>query len=468
MKRFLQIFLLCLFFPLVSLAQDSNGQIIQLKYRLDIGNSNDSVRYASFSPDGKRVLLVNDNSTQVWSAETGKLMLSFPEKISLKNGFRFAWQPNGTKILQYDSGYDDKTKAYLWNTENGKLIDILNEKQGVEQVEWNKNGDRILSVGHLSLSSPNTKTSFSVRDENGKIIRTEDVNSYSLWLVKFTNDGRSIITSEKYSGRKPVRISDAETGALIKSFDQELRKSDYFNYAVFNAESPDGKFLCGQILDSKGVICRTTAASESPLYYFLDEKQTGDITFLSFSPDSKFFTISKPKKKIIEIINAETGKVKTTLDNPNKTRLQFYAKWIPPRQFLAMPTGDSWSPSGEFFIASNFEKEANIWDTQSGKLVAKLPLIYDDEHDWFVGTLVTNYEIFSFHPSEKILLSVSNKVVRLWKPETGELLQEIKETDKDKSKLLHQSYIARWSPHGNLLMTAADENKSILLWEVFP
>ncbi len=453
---------------LVSFIQNADGQYIRPKYNLDIGNSNDIVRYASFSPDGKRVLLVNDNSTQVWSAETGKLVLSFPEKISLKNGFRFAWQPDGTKILQYDSAYNDKTTARLWNTEDGKLIAVLSEKQGVEQVEWNKSGSRILSVGHLSLASPNKKTSYSVRDENGRIIRTEEVDSYSLWTVKFANDGRNLITSEKWSRRKPVRISDAETGALVKSFDQELRKSFIDNYAVFSAESPDGKFLCGQILQSKGVVCWTTADGESPLYYFLDDKQTGDISFLSFSPDSKSFTILKPKKKVIEIIDAETGKVKNALENPNKTRLRFYANWIPSQQFLAMPTGDSWSPSGKYFIAGNFEKEANIWNTQTGKLLAKLPLIYDDEHDWFVGTIVTDYETFSFHPSEKILLSVSREVVRLWKPETGELLQEIKETDKNKTKLLHQSSIARWSPDGNLLMTAANENKSVLLWEVFP
>jgi WD40 repeat protein len=467
MKRLLRTFLFCLFFSLVSFAQDSNGQLIRLKYRLDVGNSNDTVRYASFSPDGKRVLLVNDNSTQVWSAETGKLILTFPEKISLENGFRFAWQPNGTKILQFDSYTGKKEAAYLWDTENGKLVAVLNEKQEVEQVEWNKSGDRILSVGTLSTFPPNAEVTFSVRDENGQIIRTEHLNSYSLWLVRFSNNGRDIITSEKYNRRKPVRISDAESGATIKSFDQELRKSS-FNYAVFSAESPNGKFICGQILESKGVVCWTTAGSESPLYYFLDNKQTGDISFLSFSPDSKSFTISKPKKKVIEIIDAETGKVKTTLENPNKARLQLYANWNPSQQFLAMPIGDSWSPSGKYFVASNFEKEANIWETQTGSLIAKLPLIYDDEHDWFVGTLVTNYETFSFHLSEKVLLSVSNKVVRLWKPETGELLQEIRETDKDKSPRLFQSSIARWSPDGNLLMTAANENKSILLWEVLP
>ena len=84
-----------------------------------------------------------------------------------------------------------------------------------------------------------------------------------------------------------------------------------------------------------------------------------------------------------------------------------------------------WSPTAELFVASNIKKEANIWSAHTGKTIAKLPLIYDDVYDWFVGTLVTDYEQFSFHRSGKILLSVSGRVVKLLKPQTGELLKEI-------------------------------------------
>jgi WD40 repeat protein len=464
MKWFL-LLLVCISFSVVCFAQTSNTQIIKLKHRLEIDNSNDRVKYASFSTDGKKVLLVNKNSTQIWSAETGKLILTFPEKMPPEYGFEFQWQPNGAKILQFGSS-GKKAAAYLWSAENGKLLAVLNEKQGVKQAEWNKSGDKILTVGDLEAYPPDTEVSITVRDENGKIIRADYIDSYSLWLAKFTNDGNNIITSDnKYHRRKPIQIFDAETGATIKSFDQELSKSDSFNYAVFNAESPDGRFVCGQILDSKGVVCWNTQGSESPIYYFLDNKETGDISFLSFSRDSKSFAVSKPKKKVIEIIDTETGKVKSTLANPNKARLQFSFYWS-PQPFTTI--GESWSPTGKFFVASNFEKEANIWNAQTGSLTAKLPLIYDDNYDWFVGTLVSNYETFSFHPSEKILLSVSNQVVRLWKPETGELLQEIKETSKDKSQRFFQRFIARWSPNGKLLMTATNENKSVLLWEVYP
>lgn len=469
MKRVLQIFLVCISFTVFSYAQNLNAQIIQLKHRLDVSNLNDRVRYASFSPDGKKVLLVNENSTQVWSSESGRLLLTFPEKISLKDGNALKWQPNGTKILQYKTFLLDKNSAArLWDIESGRLIAVMNETRGVKSAEWNNRGDRILTVGDYEYSTDNKQVSLSVRDENGKSMRTGSIRTFSLLSIQFANDANNIIESYRVDYRydfkeKPIRIYDADTGALLRSYDQELKRLSSFDYAVFRAESPDGKFVCGQIYPSKGVACWKNAGSESPLYYFLDSKQTGDISFLSFSPDSKSFVVSKPKQKVIEIVDAETGKVKVSLDNPNKARLNFY-----PNSTDYTLSGDSWSPTGKFFVATNFEKEANIWNAQTGRLIAKLPVIYGDDWDWFVGTLVSDYEAFFFHPSEKILLSVSNKVVRLWKPETGELLHEIKETDKDKTKDLFQRFIARWSPDGNLLMTAANENKSILLWEVFP
>jgi WD40 repeat protein len=57
--------------------------------------------------------------------------------------------------------------------------------------------------------------------------------------------------------------------------------------------------------------------------------------------------------------------------------------------------------------------------------------------------------------------------VRLWDPESGQLLQVIKGTKKKNSEL-SQRDIARWSPNGQFLMTAANENQTIQVWEVSP
>ena len=81
MNWFLQLFLICAGFPIVSFTQNLDSKPIRLKHRLEVSSPEDRVLYASFNSDGTKVLLVNKNSTQIWSAETGKLVLSFPEKI---------------------------------------------------------------------------------------------------------------------------------------------------------------------------------------------------------------------------------------------------------------------------------------------------------------------------------------------------------------------------------------------------
>ena len=460
MNWFLQLFLICAGFPIVSFTQNLDSKPIRLKHRLEVSSPEDRVLYASFNSDGTKVLLVNKNSTQIWSAETGKLVLSFPEKIPEKYGSGFEWQPNGSKVLQ-TGARGEKAAAYIWDAETGRLTGVINEKKGIAYAEWNKTGDKILAVGNTGGNYSLYDVPISIRDQNGKVIRTEFViRPSSTPRASFTSDGNNVITSsdDRYLDGRPVRISDAETGETIKAFDQELSKS---GFASFSAESPDGKFICGQIIVSKGVVCWKTEGTESPIYYFLDTKETGDISFLNFSPDSKSFAILKPKKNVIEIIDTETGKVKSTLQNPNKARLILFHPGMP------LTSGDSWSPDSKAFIASNFEKEASMWNTHTGELVAKLPLIYDDDYDWFVGTLVTDYERFSFHPSGKILLSIGRLSVKLWKPQTGELLMEVKEPVNKKSPGIYQFSVAQWSSDGNLLITAGEENKSVLLWEVF-
>ena len=170
MNRFLQLFFIFISFSIVSFAQAPGSKILQLKHRLEVGNSNDRVSYASFSPDGKKILLINENSTQVWTVETANLLLTFLEKIPVKNGFQFDWQPNGSKILQ-SGAYGEKAAAYIWDTETGILAGVINEKKGIAYAEWNKHGDKILAVGNTGGYNSLYDVPVSIRDHTGKPIR---------------------------------------------------------------------------------------------------------------------------------------------------------------------------------------------------------------------------------------------------------------------------------------------------------
>ena len=457
----------CIFLTVNGFSQVPNETIPKLKYTVNVADG-ERIRYASFSPDGKNILLVNENSTQIWSADTGKLILTFPKPIKLINGAYLKWQPNGSKILQFGE-FSKKPTAYLWETKNGKLISELEENYGVNKAEWNRKGDKILTVGGSNSSisigkSSSAAISFSVRDENGTTIKNNLFELNALIYIGFSSDGDKLIKSFRFDNKaKSIGIFDAKTDTILKSFDISPEKKSYPVYPIFTEESADGKYFCGQIQDSKGVGCWQISGGELPIYTFLDNKESGNNTFLSFSRNSKYLTVSQERKKAIVVVDAQSGDIIKTLDNPNMTSLSLDRKGI--SKLSDLRRNDSWSPSGKFFVASNFQKEANIWNIETGKLIAKLPVVYDEEEDLFVGTQVTNYEVFAFNSNEDFLLSVSLYAVKLWKTKTGELLWEMKDVQKKDSQATYQSFVAGWNLSGNLLMTAGDKNKSVLLWE---
>lgn len=451
LKCFLTVFL----FSVFCFAQNAS-QPATLKFRLELSNPDDRVLYAFFSPNGEKLLLINVNSTQVWSAKTGKLILTFPEKILPERGLKFSWQPNGSTIAQFGE-FGKKAAVRLWNIETGKLTATLDDGRNIQKFEWNKEGDKILTVS--AINQYEFGTQICLWDENGKLIHK--IVRDGLFSATFTKDGERLLISQKFNrNEKTIIIWDIDQWQLVKSFDQDLFRADFYDFVTSPTESPDGRFICGEIKTSKGLVC-WASEDEKPRYYFLDTKETGNISFESFSPDSKSFAIAIAKKKIIEIIDTETGKVKAALSNPNQARVFVNDRWASGTVYI----GDSWSPNGKVFLASDVVKRANLWNAQTGDVIAQFHVNYDESHDWFVGTFVGDYDFFTFHPSGKFLLSVSRQLVRIRNPATGELLQEIREP-QTKTESNSQRGIASWSPDGHLLISAAENNKSVLIWEI--
>lgn len=465
MRQFVRVALFCFLLLSISPIPFAYGQIVKPKFQLNIGDANDRVVRAVFSSDGKRILLVNDRSTQIWSAETGKLLLTFPEHIQHNKGRWFDWQPGGSTIMQYGA-LGKNAGVVLWDADTGRKAAELTEKKGMIHAEWNRSGDRILTVSHQSGYPAGSDFTISIRDEKGRILRQR--SEPYLRAATFSNVESSVIISVRgieRAEKKAIRVEDMQTGDILRSFDQDLRKSDHWNYAVFNTESPDGKYICADIVLSKGVVCWGTKEDRKPMYY-LDNKETGDITFIGFSKDSRSFAIRKPKAKVIQIIDAESGNVRVTLDNSNETLSggcgsQLY--WV---RLYSPGYCTSWSPTGRYLAATNATKEVNIWNVATGKIVARIPVIYDERYEPPVSTYVSDYEEFTFNPRRDLLLSISNRSIRIFAPETGEVIFESGTRRKERSTHGHQRHIAGWGPDGSLLITAEAENKSVMLWEV--
>jgi WD40 repeat protein len=446
-------------FAATALGQDP----AQVKFRIRLADPADHVKVTVFSPDGSKILLVCEKSTQVWSVETGKLLVTFRQNIDLNDGFRFEWQPAGEKLLQFP--FIEGKQAYLWDTTDGRLLAAMSEKGGVTNASWNRDGTRILVVGKpLDGHYLNKRRSnYSIRDAAGGLIRSGFTEGKYALSTRFAADGRHlIINTDAPSGEKPIRILEADTGRLVGWFDQDVAND---GYARFVSQSPDDRYICAEIEDSKRTACWGSLSQPSPIFYLLDNKQTGNINFLSFSPRSDRFAVAKQKQKVIEIVDAANGKTVSTLNNPSNARVQFYPLWNgPPPDYTTI--GDSWSPDGRYFIASDIEKNAFIWDAENGRLIATIPLSYHRSSDLFVGTFAIGFERFFFQPSGKILMSVNRETVKLWDPATGKLLQQIRDASFDKREGWSQDETAKWNPDGRSFVTTTDQNRTVIVWAI--
>ena len=239
---------------------------------------------------------------------------------------------------------------------------------------------------------------------------------------------------------KPIVIWDIEKAEVTKSFDQTFLENDSYNLANLVTISPDEKLICGYYGISKGLLCWEKDGDGSVKFAFHDDRETGDHYFCGFSSDGKRFAVLKSRQNRIEFINSQTGKVESALEQEDDLGCN------------NLETHSSWSPDDKFLIANNGDDILSFWRIADGtrtgsfKLVEKRNLI-DGVYDRDV--------VLSFNPTKPILMSVSNKFIRLWELETGKMLEKLERVG-----------VTQWSPDGTLLQTGSEDKNRILLWEI--
>lgn len=400
--RVLKVLLVCIFFTTFSFGQ--------AKFRLELSNPKDTVVHSSFSPDGEKVLLAGERSTQVWSARTGKLLLSFPEKIDANSGLKIKWQPNGSKILVYDTGANKKSPAFLYDTETGKQIAALQgKKKAVRRADWDKDGKRILTFNNAEGQLDAVE--LSVWTAGGELINS--IYEYNIEKPQFLDGGKKLLFDRGFSKKgKPIVIWDIERGESIRSFDQTYKERDPWNLASLIRISPDEKLLCGFYGISSGIICWETSGDESIKFAFHDGKETGDHYFCGFSSDGKRLALLKSDQNRIEFINSETGKTESFIESKDS------AGCVPAENYSYF---SSWSVDDKFFITHNGDDKLSFWDVSTGKQTGSFKLV--DKYRF----TDRNYDsdALTFNPAKPVLISASNKLIRLWNLETGAMIKSL-------------------------------------------
>ena len=452
--QILKILFVCLIFSGFLFAQNSIR--IAAKFRLELSNPKDTIVFAAFSPDGEKVLLFNKESTQIWSAETGKMLLSFPEKIPVSNNLRFKWQPDGAKLLVFDSAgsgiiFKKKSSAFLYDTETGKQIAVLQgNKKAVRRADWSRDGKRILTFNESEEQLDAAE--LSVWTENGEFINS--IYEYNITKPQFIDGGRKLLFDRGFAQKeKPIVIWDIERWQKVKSFDQSYKEKDTYNLARLVAISADEKLICGYYGISNGLLCWDAGGGESVKFAFQDTKKTGDYYFCGFSSDGKRFAVAKSNQNRIEFINSETGKVESFLESPDSAGCAFAEN---------SESFSGWSADGRFFITHDKDDKLSFWETATGKLTGSFKLVekYRFPAEYY------DVDALSFNPTRPILMSVSNRLIRLWNLETGEMIRKFEKDEIGES--FRQKRFANWSADGSLLMTGSKDSNAVLLWEILP
>jgi WD40 repeat protein len=404
------------------------------------------VYYASFSPDGSKIVTASmDNTARLWS-DNGELLHIL--KGHTAGIFHAAFSPSGLDIVT--SSMDNTIR--LWSVKTGKVKQVFfGHKDWVSQTRFNLDGSKLISASKdktvrlwdvqtgktLNIFSGHNKfISQVVLSPDGKYIATASMdNTARLWVLKnnedyfkslaghtqgvrraiFSPNGKLALTS---SWDKTARLWNVKTGKTLKvlaGHTERVYQSDF---------SPNGKLVVTASFDNTARLWNVETGS---LLHVL-KGHANTVYQANFSPDNlRVVTASWDKKA--RLWNVETGKLIKVLSG-HKDRV-VKAKF---------------SKNGKYIITIS-NKIARLWNAKTGIFIRD-----------FIGhdKLIKNVA-FSFD-SSMIVTSSKDHTARVWNVETGELLKIFNGHKKT-------VYNAEFSPDGSMIATSSWDDTA-RLWQV--
>ena len=419
---------------------ESQQEVVKLRSKIDLKNP----RWAVFSPVSKLLAVQRkDGSVQVIDLTDGRERTVLP--LSDKAYYEMQWTKDGLRLLVVDS-----KSAAIWDARRGtKLSAAVEIKRGryffgFEGVKLSPNEKLFLNVKEREslkgwlLEKDNARA--QVWDvESGRLRFEIKINGLE-GGAQFSPDSKLILTT---SASDEAKLWDVETGKLFAVLKPPEHTTTCGGaWAQF---SPDGRFVmvhryrCGTwVWDSATAILKHTVS--------LDKDDTAS-TLLGFTHDGKMFAMARQTLKgwsrriSVEVRDCETGELRSSLaDN----------KWDKWPQYVF------WSNDGRMFVATSGHKyKGRVWDVSTGKLKATIPMVLTYSRIPFDFGLKDRDEL-SLHPTLPVISATSNKFVRLWNAETGELMQTLENTGE----------MGEWSADGKMFLTSTKDWMWVSVWDV--
>lgn len=326
------------------------------------------VTYATFSPDGRRLVTTSDDQTAcLWDAASGKRLL---EPLRHRAAVYYAaFSPDGKLLV---TCADDGT-AQVWNSSTGKplgkplpCLSAWYRRPMVPGVEFRKDSRAILTrAGDVAqIWDPLTGEKLGGPFPHAKTVRQ----------AVFSPDGQSVLTA---SDDGTAKIWDASQHAEARIV---LRHRAGVEGATF---SPDGKRVA-TYENWGGVAYIWNAVTGEPIALPLKNDKDRRLVQCVFSPDgSKLLTVGFDS--FVRVWNGETGQ-------------RIWEEQIPVGVSMA-----AFSPDSKRLVAAGFDLTARVFDAANGKLA--WPIL---QHSALV------YASFFDASGDRVLAATENGVAQLW------------------------------------------------------
>lgn len=355
-----------------------------------------------WTKDGLRLLIAYSKSAALWDARTGA-------KLSTTIGIR----PDTLTLLLGDLTLSADEKFLLNVKRDESIKDIAFDRGKTRAQMWN------LETGQMKFE-----------------IKIKGTRS----RVQLSPNGKQILTSSERE--ENPKLWDVETGRLFATLETPYR-------AIFREGSeaeftPDGRFVI-QTHESGTYIWHSSSGALNTMIPF--NKDGTDRMLKGFTPDGKMFVTFEGRGgshsgTLIELRDCETGELRTSLTAPK------WKDW--PSQMV-------WTHDGRILIAaSGYSKyTGRIWDVGTGTFKAAFPMVISYSRIPFDFGF-RDRDRMGIHPTLPVVSTASNKFLRLWNAQTGELLQTLD----------NHGGIGEWSADGRLFLTFAKDLKSAQVWDV--
>ncbi|MBX3398254.1 MAG: protein kinase [Gemmataceae bacterium] len=336
------------------------------------GHRGGRLNAASFSPDGKRIIVCTEEEAKVCDAQSGVETLALKGHTHIVHAASFS--PDGLWII---TGCYDGT-AKVWNAKTGaEIITLFANAGSVSAVTFSPDGTQVITLnGERLVKVWDAKTGVE-----GLTLRHAGSRVFA---VSFSPDGKRIVTG---SEDRTAKIWDVKTG-------EETLTLKGHNGSVFAASfSPDGNRIATGSEDMTTKIWDLKTGTEELTL----EGHKDAIQAVTFSPDGTRI-VSGSRDRSVKVWDAKRGTEVLALNGHTGS---VYSA--------------SFSPEGKRLVTGSMDKSAKVWDTNTGLEV--LALI---GHTDFVMAA-------SFNSNGMYLATGSSDgTAKVWDAKTGSVLRTIK------------------------------------------